>query len=345
MIGAGFTASDCCRTARRIGAEEVFVCYRRSQEEAALDANELNETTNEGVNFVYLVSPLEVLGDSEGRVTGVRFIRNRLGEPDSDGRRIPRPIPGSEFTIDCDVVLAATGQKADFSWIPKNMKLAFNRDGSLRVNPQTWMTSVKGLFAGGDFTQGARNAISSIADGHKAAITIHQFLSGEKLPEQISYHEIVEVWDRDLAYKALEPQIIPTLEIEKRIGLDINLNLETEVELGFTRDMAIKEATRCLQCLFNIHIDSGLCTLCGACVDVCEDKVLSIVSLRKIAEEEGDYDLLEDSDIAGALTLTMDESKCVRCGQCVARCPTQAIQISCFSFKGPKEHWYVGVKG
>ncbi|MGH2459344.1 MAG: FAD-dependent oxidoreductase [Chloroflexota bacterium] len=185
VIGGGFTAMDCSRSSLRMGAEKVYVLYRRTAHEMLIEPDEAREAEFEDVEFQFLVSPLEVLTNDGKSVSGLRCIKNRLGEPDASGRRRPIPIEGSEFDVEVDMILAATGQNSDASWIPAELGVKLTRDGRPVVDPETWMTDCPGLFAGGDFTAGARNLISAIAEGKQAAASIDQFLRGER--DQISY--------------------------------------------------------------------------------------------------------------------------------------------------------------
>jgi ferredoxin len=255
------------------------------------------------------------------------------------------PIPGSEFVIDCDVVIPATGQWSDSSWIPQDLGVKIKRSGAPEIDPDSWMTSVPGLFAGGDYTEGARNLISAIADGHKLANGVHEYLTGQKPPRRRSSHEVMEVWRRTLDYEKIERQEMRMLPLEKRWGDNMLKNLEIEVELGYTREMAMREATRCLQCAYNILIDADLCILCSACVDVCPEKIIRLVPLKELAGVSGADQYQVDPAMEEAQTLILDENECIRCGLCVVRCPTQAIKMARFNYSDPKEHWYVSEKG
>ena len=185
VLGSGFTAMDCCRTSIRFGAEKVYVMYRRSKEEAGSDEYEVNEAIFEHVEFNYLVTQVAVLSKDGVHVSGMRFIRNKLGDPDASGRRRPVPIPGTEFEIEVDNVIPAFGQTSDTSWIQaKELGLEVNKWGVPLVDFDNWMTSHPGLFAGGDFTQGSRNLISAIGDGRDAAGAINRYLGGVDKPAE-----------------------------------------------------------------------------------------------------------------------------------------------------------------
>ncbi|MGI8588047.1 MAG: FAD-dependent oxidoreductase [Chloroflexia bacterium] len=182
VIGGGFTAMDCSRSSLRMGAEKVYVIYRRSRNEMMVYEEEAREAEIEGIEFRFLVSQIEVL-ISDGHVVGLKCIRNRLGEPDASGRRAPVPIPGTEFVLDVDTVVAATGQNSDVGYL-EEAGVKVTRRNRPEVDPVTWMTNVPGIFAGGDYTGGARNIISAIGDGHKAAIAMDQYMRGAKAEDE-----------------------------------------------------------------------------------------------------------------------------------------------------------------
>ena len=133
VIGGGYTAMDCSRTSLRYGAENVTIAYRRTRSELVVDEEELGETEREGVRMEFLVSPIELIGE-DGHLTGVKFIRNKLGEPDASGRRSPVPIEGSEFIVPADTVIPAVSQAADLSFLPVEASFEVNR-GRLKVDP------------------------------------------------------------------------------------------------------------------------------------------------------------------------------------------------------------------
>jgi NADPH-dependent glutamate synthase beta subunit-like oxidoreductase/ferredoxin len=339
VLGAGFTALDCARSAVRLGAQEVYLCYRRTQLEAALDEVEMAQAEQEGVKFAFLLSPLEALGDDEGRVKGLKLIRNRMSEPDGQGHRSPLSLPGSELVVDCELVIAATGQQSDLSWLPPELKAVAEREGGLRIDPAWWSTGVAGLFAGGDFTQGSRNVISAVADGHKVAHSIHTYLSKEQPPAAIASLEPVRFKPRDLHYLSLDRQSMPCLLPGERMPAG-GRGLKKEVELGYNIQQARGEAERCLRCMYNITLDAEACIMCGACVEICPEKAIQAVPLRKLVVIS---DRNPEEQVSGnPLTLNLNESLCVRCGQCVDECPTEAINLNRFRYNNPALHWYVG---
>ena len=159
--------------------------YRRSKEEAGSDEYEVDEAMYENVEFQYLVAQTAILSNDGVHVSGVRFIRNKLGDPDASGRRRPIALPGTEFEIEVDTVIPAFGQYSDTNWLQaEELGLEVNKRGVPLLDLDTWMTSRPGLFAGGDFTQGSRNLISAIADGRDAAAAINRYLGGVDKPAE-----------------------------------------------------------------------------------------------------------------------------------------------------------------
>ncbi|MGD8513585.1 MAG: FAD-dependent oxidoreductase, partial [Deltaproteobacteria bacterium] len=168
VIGGGNTAIDSARSALRLGAEAVHIVYRRSREEMPAAQEEIEEAIREGSQIAYLTSPFEILGQ-DGKVSGLKCIRNELGEADPGGRRSPKPVPGSEFTLDVDMVIAAIGQVLDLSFLDGEPELG-QREKRIHVeDPYTLETSSKGVFAGGDAVTGPATAIQAISAGKKAA--------------------------------------------------------------------------------------------------------------------------------------------------------------------------------
>jgi len=181
VVGGGNVAMDSVRTARRLGAEEAIIVYRRGPDELPARAEEVHHAEQEGVRFDFLVAPLEVLGDDERWVTGLRCIRMELGEPDASGRRRPVPIEGSEFVIECDMVVVAIGTRSNPILRSSAPELAVNEWGYITTD-EFGMTNLPGVFAGGDIVRGAATVILAMGDGKRAAASIDSWLTGSWPP-------------------------------------------------------------------------------------------------------------------------------------------------------------------
>ena len=334
VIGGGYTAMDCSRTSLRHGAETVTIAYRRTRSELVVDDEELGETEREGVRMEFLVSPIEIVGE-DGKVTGVRFIRNRLGEPDASGRRSPVPIEGSEFEVAAQTVIPAVSQATDLSflWVESNFEV--NR-GRVKVDPATYATSVRGVFACGDFVTGPTTLIEAAGHGKKCAYAIDRYLTGRTDVTVTTNVKITSSWRHEMPefYDVLPRQHIPVVQTQARMSSrDPEANFTTPVELGYTTTQAVAESTRCLMCNYNIWFDPFRCVLCGACADVCPEGVIHMIDVNQM-KSEGPLPELEEAygwDQGAAMIL--DEERCIRCALCVKRCPFDAITMERFELQ------------
>jgi heterodisulfide reductase subunit A len=279
VVGGGNAALDTARSALRVGAREVTILYRRSRAEMPAEPKwEIDETEREGIKFMHLVTPTRFLG-RDGKLTAMECMRMELGAPDESGRRRPIPIPGSEFTMDVDHAFLAVGQMVDLSLIAGTVRrparaeeaLEMTPWGTLKVDPITLATSVEGIFSGGDAIVGGGTVIGAIAAGKQAAISIDRYVRGEDLRagrgERGSQdsngsgreeYDVVEPTIESIEAKARVP--MRYLPFEERV------NNFREVELGYTEEMAVEEARRCLSC--------GVCTECRECVALCERQAI-----------------------------------------------------------------------
>ncbi len=336
ILGAGFTAMDCCRTAMRYGAEKVYVMYRRSKEEQPSDEYEVDEAMLESVEFQYLVTQAAVTTKDGIHASGVRFVRNTLGDPDAGGRRRPIPVPNSEFEIEVDTVIPAFGQYSDASWLQtKELGLEVNKYGVPLVDYDSWMTSYPGLFAGGDYTQGARNLISAIGDGRDSAGAINRYLGGVDKPAEAAEEVELPDYRRGMVdnYESIPHQMMPSLPLHERFSNT------RETETGYTPQEAVVQARRCLQCQLNIMIDPSICILCSGCVDICPYDCISMEGLSRVVK--GDPMHQGTEKWTGGADMIIDEEKCIRCGLCVVRCPTDAISMVQFEVASPNDRWTV----
>ncbi|HEX7733402.1 MAG TPA: FAD-dependent oxidoreductase [Ktedonobacteraceae bacterium] len=337
VLGGGFTAMDCCRTAIRFGAEKVYVLYRRSKEEMGSDEYEVDEAEFEKVEFQYLTSALEVLSEDGVHASGLRVIRNKLGDPDASGRRRPITIKGSEYVIPADMIIPAFGQYSDSSWLHlEELNVQVNkRNGVPLVDRDSWMTSHPGLFAGGDYTEGSRNLISAIGDGRDAAAAINRYLGGQDKPADPAEEIELPDYRRGMVddYESIAHEMMPGLPLKDRYSNT------RETETGYTPEQAVEQARRCLQCQLNIMIDPSICILCSGCVDICPYDCISMEGLSRVVK--GDPMHKGTSTWTGGADMIIDEEKCIRCGLCIVRCPTDAISMVQFQVASPNDRWTV----
>lgn len=348
VVGGGNAAMDAARTARRLAGPgaAVTVVYRRSRAEMPATPGEVEEALREGVQFQFLANPVRLLPAPEDqRVAQAECLRMRLGPPDASGRRRPEPIPGSEFLVEADTVIVAIGQAPDLSWMADEEGLEATRGGTLSVvDASTLQTTLPGVFAGGDAVGlGPLIAIQAVADGLRAARSIHAFLQGTRFQVRLegAFSPVLDhrMPDQYHRLRRVEP---PLLSVERR-------TLEAEVEGPFPREVAEEQARRCLQCQVQTVFHGDRCILCGGCVDVCPERCLKMVRLDRI---EGDAALEAAVEARYGLPLAAfhkgwwppgvlergtamikDETRCIRCGLCARRCPTGAITMESFRFR------------
>jgi len=280
IVGGGNVAVDCARTCVRLGFRDVNIVYRRSRAEMPAIEEEIAEAEKEGVKLQLLAGPNRVIADG-GKVIGMEFIKNKLGEPDESGRRRPEPVAGSEFVIDTPLIISAIGEQPDLQMMSGEASKAVS-NGLIKADPVTLQTGIKGIFAGGDVVSGPATVIEALAAGKKAAVSIDRYLKGEPLD---TGREGEGVYESKLTVDTFgigqQPRVdMPIIPVEQRQG---NFH---EVELGLSREDAIKEAERCLSCDCRICInllgcpaiiiegedviiDSTQCPGCGVCAQVC----------------------------------------------------------------------------
>ncbi len=254
VIGGGNAAIDSARVARRLGSD-VTILYRRSRKEMPANSWEVEEALKEGVKIEFLVAPNKIIG--KDKVEEIECIRMELGAPDATGRRRPITIPGSEFRIPIDGVIVAISQKPVVDWLGDEYELT--KWGTLKVDSETLMTNVNGVFAGGDLVSGPATVIEAVAMGKKAAEGIDSFITGVKFKHKkwpVARPDIEEI--RLLPKKARVE--MPKIALDERNGFK-------EVELGFDENAAKDEANRCLNC--------AICSECLECERVCEPKAIN----------------------------------------------------------------------
>ena len=260
-----FMVTDVARTARRLGAPEVIVAYRRGRAEMPAYPEEVDAAEQEGTRFSFQIAPVEVVGDEHGRVSGLRCVRTELGGPDASGRRRPEPVPGSEFVIACEVVIAAIGLRPDTMTLAPRLLTAV--DGTIRTDPGTLQTDVRYVFAAGDVVSGALDIAHAVGRGQRAAFMIDRWLRGAEL-DPASFDATLPIVDKaDVLAKQhpargrLEPRA-PAARFA--VGpADFS-----ELEPPLTEAEARYGAERCLDC--------GVCSECGQCIAVCEADAIDL---------------------------------------------------------------------
>ncbi|RLI30014.1 MAG: hypothetical protein DRO46_01380 [Candidatus Hecatellales archaeon] len=236
VIGGGNSAVDAARVSLRLGAKEVAIYYRRTRNEMPATPSEVADAEEEGVKLEFLVAPTKVLGGE--KPVKMEFIKMKLGAPDASGRPRPEPIPRSEFTVEADTFIKAIGQVVT---VPEGFNLKLDRRGQIQVNPETLETSMKGVFAGGDAVTGPASVVEAIAAGKKAASAIDRYLGGKGLPEPAFMEEFVPRADVEEVL-AMHKVSVAKLPHDRRI------KTFEEVELGYSKDEAVREAKRCWRC-------------------------------------------------------------------------------------------------
>jgi len=246
VIGGGNVALDAARTALRLGADNVEIFYRRSREEMPVTEIEYDEAVAEGIIINFLSSPTRIMND-KWKVTGLQCVRMQLGELDESGRRQPIAIPGSDFPVEADTVIAAVGQAPDLSFLPPDSALERTRWETLKVDSHTLSTNIPGVFAGGDFVTGPGMVIHAIASGKRGALAIDKYLRGDTT--WIEMYDIKKEVILPPPAGAEEEIGIqqPRAEVPTRPTSERKRSFE-EIELSFGEDIAIQEAKRCLRC-------------------------------------------------------------------------------------------------
>ncbi len=243
VIGGGNSAIDAARTAWRLGVDEVRIVYRRQREQMPANPAEIDAALEEGIQIEYLTAPVRILGEN-GKVVGMECIRMELGEPDESGRRRPIPVKGSEFVIECDVVIPAISQQPDLSLLPPDIGLHISRWNSFVVDETTMATNIPGFFAAGDAVTGPATVVEAIGSAHRAAVSIDCYLRGKdyggyRYPRPHLVVERLELTEED--EKLVRPKMRELPVVERKANF-------REVELGLDKEAALLEARRCLRC-------------------------------------------------------------------------------------------------
>lgn len=248
VVGGGNVAIDCVRTAFRVGFDESHIVYRRSRKEMPADAVEVDDAEAEGVQFHFLTAPKRIIGE-QGKVVGLECLRMELGEPDASGRRRPVEVPGSEFIIPADVVVAAIGQEGDFSCMCNLPGVEVTSKGALVVDEHL-MTTRRGVFAGGDCITGPDVLIRACAHGRSAAFKIDALLRGESvapLEEELDEAFLTPLRVYTPSEQVGIPGGLPRMPIPHEPPPERKRDFR-EADKGFSAAEAMAEAQRCLRC-------------------------------------------------------------------------------------------------
>ena len=333
VIGAGNTAMDCCRSAKRLGGKSVKVMARKPRPLFKASPWELEDAEGEEIEILENYSPSRYVIE-DGKLVGMEFEIVRWHEPEGGGR-LKKEVLDTRV-LPCDEVILAIGQDAAFPWIERDIGIEFNDWDMPVVDKKSFQTTRPGVFAGGDAAWGPENIIWAVEHGHQAAIGIHQHCQGLSADDRPPYGQnLVSVkmglheWSYSNDYDEAHRQEMRYADLKERLA-----SMEVEAEMGFDLERACQEAERCLNCDVQTHFTDKLCIECDACIDVCPLDCLTItwdgeedeVRSRLTAPAENlDQPLFASGPLPQTGRLMFkDENLCIHCGLCAERCPTAA---------------------
>ncbi len=345
VLGGGNTAMDCCRTARRMGGEDVKVVVRSPRSEMKASEWEIEDALHEDIPILENLTPLEFIIEDD-RLTGMSF-EKVTPVYDEQGKRKLVPTGEEPVILECDEVLLAIGQQNAFPFIEPESNIAFNDYGLPELDPVTLQSSVPNVFFGGDSAFGPGNIIIAVAHGHEAAISIDLLCRGEDLhnrpePEvtlagqKLGFHD----WLYDSHVTEDARQLVPMVDKAKSLRDRL-----VEVELGFAQQSGKVEAKRCLNCDVQTVFDGGLCIECDACVDACPTSCINFIDnaeeeeLRQrllVPATNKEQSLYVSDILSTGRVMVKDEDVCLHCGICAERCPTAAWEMVKYVYKSAK---------
>ncbi len=327
-------AYDTARTAARLPSTvAVRLVSLESLEEMPADTIEIIEGDEEGIERHNGWGPVEIERDGDGRVTGVRF-QKCLRVYDEARRFAPVFEPREQLRLPCDTVMLAVGQAPKVDFLAEgggDVEMA--RPGWPKVNPETLETTAPGVFVAGDLAHGTRLLIDAVASGKAAARSVYRYLTGRELrAEQLTVPLVEHYYRRERGYEALRRVAPPTAPPAERLR-----DPRALVELAYSEQEAMREASRCLDCSVTPVFDGARCVLCGGCADVCPTQCLKLVRLADLAPtpelEAAIRAMLGEADLAENSAILKDEDRCIRCAACAMRCPVDAITMERVTFR------------
>jgi ferredoxin len=341
VLGGGNTAMDCCRSARRLGADDVKVIVRSGFDEMKASPWEKEDAQHEGIPIINCHVPKAYL-HKDGKLVGMSF---EIVKPvyDDKGRRSLVPTGEPDAVFDCDEVLVAVGQENAFPWIEADSGLVFDQWGLPQLDAKSFQSTVPNVFFGGDAAFGPKNIITAVAHGHEAAVSIDRFLHGEAVTQRppphvnlVSQKMGIHEWSYDNAPSDDTRHKVPWAKAEAALA-----SIRVEVELGFDAATAFKEAERCLNCDVQTVFADKLCIECDACVDICPTDCISFTApgeeadlrLRlKAPSTNTEQALCVSGPLKTQRVMVKDEDVCLHCGLCAERCPTGAWDMQKFFY-------------
>ena len=339
VLGGGNTAMDCCRSARRLGGEQVDVVVRSGFEEMKASPWEKEDAMHEGIPIHNYLVPKEFTHEN-GKLTGITFEKVKA-EYDAKGRRKLVPSGEPEQHFPCDDVLVAVGQENAFPWIERDVGIEFDQWDMPKVDSKTMASTHPKIFFGGDAAFGPKNIIWAVAHGHEAAVSIDKRLNGEDINDRpapavevMSQKMGIHEWSYDNEIALDKRYKVP--HRDKVVALR---DIKAEVELGFDEKLALSEAGRCLNCDVQTVFSAQLCIECDACVDICPMDCITFTPNGDEADlrqrlNAPSHNLTQDLYVQDGLktgrVMVKDEDVCLHCGLCAERCPTGAWDMQKF---------------
>ncbi|WP_299350937.1 FAD-dependent oxidoreductase [uncultured Shimia sp.] len=343
VLGGGNTAMDCCRTSRRLGGEDVKVIVRSPFEDMKASPWEKEDTIHEGIPILDNHVPKEFVV-KKGKLVGMTFEKVKAVY-DEEGKRRLVPTGEDLVHVDCDDVLIAIGQENAFPWIEKSTGVRFTSWGTPIINDdETFQSTRKEVFFGGDSAFGPANIITAVAHGHKAAVSIDMYCNGKnpEVDRPAPHHTLVSQkmgiheWSYDSIPVTDKREAVPLVDLKEALK-----SKTLEVELGFDADTAFVQAERCLNCDAQTVFTESTCIECDACTDICPTSCISFIEngdeddLRArllVPAENPEQDLYVSDTLPTGKVMVKDEDVCLHCGLCAERCPTAAWDMQKFFY-------------